>query len=101
MIILVGESASGKSSIEKELVNKHGYKKIVLYTTRQPRNDEEDGIDYNFISKKTFTCLKDIGFFAETGKYNGWWYGTAKEDCTNNKVVILPPSWYETNKTYV
>ena len=29
MIVLVGESASGKSSIEKNLVDNYGYKKIV------------------------------------------------------------------------
>ena len=37
MIILVGESASGKSSIEKCLVEDYGYNKIISYTTRPPR----------------------------------------------------------------
>lgn len=37
MLILIGESASGKSSIEKKLVEEYGYKKITSYTTRKPR----------------------------------------------------------------
>jgi guanylate kinase len=35
--------------------------------------------------------LKDEGFFAETACYNGWFYGTAKKDCTNNRVAVLTP----------
>lgn len=90
MIVLVGESASGKSSVQNELV-KLGYKKLITYTTRLPRDGEEDGVDYHFINKDHFLTLKDKGFFAETAKYNGWYYGTAKEDCTDDKVAVLTP----------
>ena len=48
MIVLIGESASGKSSIERCLVEDYGYNKIVSYTTRPPRAGEVDGIDYHF-----------------------------------------------------
>ena len=91
MIVLVGESASGKSSIEKYLVNNYGYSKVVSYTTRQPRDGEINGIDYHFITKSEFRRLKEQGFFAETAVYNGWYYGTAKEDCTNDKIAVLTP----------
>ena len=91
MIVLVGESASGKSSIERNLVEKYGYKKIVSYTTRNPRPNEIDGVDYHFINIAQFYKLKEQGFFAETAVYNGWNYGTAKEDCTNDKVAVLTP----------
>ena len=91
MIVLVGESASGKSSIEKYLVDNYGYKKIVSYTTRPPRNGEVDGVDYHFISVEQFESLKEQDFFAETATYRGWHYGTAKEDCTNDKVAVLTP----------
>ena len=91
MLILVGESASGKSSIEKYLCDNYGYNKLISYTTRSPRENEKDGIDYHFISQKEFDNLKAINFFAEIGEYNGWFYGSAKEDCTNNKVAVLTP----------
>lgn len=91
MIVLIGESASGKSSIEKYLVDNCGYKKIVSYTTRQPRDKEIDGSDYHFINKHKFLQLREKGFFAETATYNGWYYGTAKEDCTNDKIAVLTP----------
>ena len=91
MIVLVGESASGKSSIEKYLVDVYEYNKIVSYTTRQPREGEVDGVDYHFITVEQFKSLKDQGFFAETAVYNNWYYGTAKEDCTDDKVTVLTP----------
>ena len=91
MIVLVGESASGKSSIEKYLVNNYGYNKVVSYTTRSPRPNEIDGVDYHFISVEEFKTLKEQGFFAETAIYNEWNYGTAKEDCTDDKVAVLTP----------
>lgn len=91
MIVLVGESASGKSSIEKRLVEHHGFSKVVSYTTREPRQGEVDGIDYHFIDKSQFRRLKLQGFFAETAVYNDWNYGTAKKDCTDDKVAVLTP----------
>lgn len=91
MIVLVGESASGKSSIEKYFVDNYGYNKIVSYTTRQPRENEVDGVDYHFISVEQFKSLKEQSFFAETAVYNEWYYGVAKEDCTDDKVAVLTP----------
>lgn len=91
MIILVGESASGKSSIERYLVDVYGYKKIISYTTRQPRSGEIDGVDYHFITNSEFDLLKSKGFFAESATYNDWQYGIAKEDCTDEKIAVLTP----------
>jgi guanylate kinase len=91
MIVLIGESASGKSSIETNLVRRYGYNKIVSYTTRQPRAGEVNGVDYHFIDTDEFLELKEKGFFAESAQYRGWHYGVAKEDCTNDKVAVLTP----------
>ena len=91
MIVLCGESASGKSSIEKCMVERYGFQKIVSYTTRPPREGEVDGVDYHFITTKQFNELKERDFFAETAQYRDWYYGTAREDCTDDKVAVLTP----------
>lgn len=91
MIVLVGESASGKSSIEKYLVDNYKYNKIISYTTRPPRSGEVDGVDYHFISVEQFKSLNEQGFFAEKAEYRDWHYGVAKEDCTDDKVAVLTP----------
>lgn len=91
MIVLVGCSGSGKSTIAYYLFMKHNYQRIVSYTTRPPRCGEKNGYDYHFISKEEFLSKKDNDFFAESAEYRGWYYGTAAEDCTDDKVAILTP----------
>lgn len=91
MIVILGASASGKSTIESRLVEKYGYKKTVSYTTRALRPGEINGINYYFISEDKFLNMKNNGAFAESATYNGWHYGTAKNDCADDKVTVVTP----------
>jgi guanylate kinase len=90
MIILIGASASGKSTIEKELKNK-GYKNIVSYTSRSIRQNEINHIDYHFISEEEFLEKKSKNFFAESTVYNSWHYGLALQDLINDGVIVVEP----------
>lgn len=95
MIVLLGESASGKSVTEKELVNIYGFKRIIPYTTRPKRSTEEDSVYYHFISEDEFNYLKNSGSMIVHTRYKeDWQYGIIKDDCRDsyNKVVILTPS---------
>ena len=87
MIVLLGDSCSGKSTIEKQL----GLNKIVSYTTRSIRKNETDHVDYHFISKDNYIDLLNNGFFAEYTCYNGWYYAIAKEDCLDNSIAVVEP----------
>lgn len=71
---LVGESASGKSTIER-MLEKMGFPRIVSHTTRTKREGEVNGIDYYFINDEEFQRLEEEGFFAETARYREWNYG--------------------------
>lgn len=91
----MGKSASGKDTIKKELL-RLGYKGVVTYTTRPPRSGEKDGVAYHFISKDEFFKKLANGFFIESTAYNvasgeKWYYGTAKEDLTDDSVIIMNP----------
>lgn len=88
---MIGGSASGKSTAEKILCCEYGFEKIVSYTTRKPRDGEIDGVDYHFISEEEFIKKESEGFFAESATYNSWKYGSAVEDCTDDKVAVLTP----------
>ena len=79
MIVIVGESASGKSTVEKILNEKYGMRKVVSYTTRPPRDTEVNGIDYNFISMNDFIDLDKEKAFLEIGAYRGWFYGSMRD----------------------
>jgi len=94
MLVLIGESASGKSSVAGYLVSHYGFNGIVTYTTREPRGYEADGVDYHFLSGVDFLDMKNSGFFAETAVYNGWYYGSARKDYIEDaqiKIAVLTP----------
>ena len=95
MILLIGKMCSGKDSTQKELI-KMGMNSVVSYTTRPPRKGEVDGIAYHFITKEEFLDKENQGFFAETTSYDvatgeTWYYGSAVEDLTDDKVIIVNP----------
>lgn len=95
MILLVGKTCSGKDTVKRKLL-KMGMKSVVTYTTRPPRKNETDGVSYHFINEEEFLKKKQHGFFAETTSYrvaNGetWHYGSALEDLTDDKVIIVNP----------
>lgn len=94
IIVLLGASGSGKSTLEHELATHHGFEKIISYTTRQPRNNEENGKDYWFIDNDTFREIMDRDLFAEHDEYSqNRLYGTLKSDYVDgNKVVVLTPN---------
>lgn len=92
--VLIGKSASGKTTIQNELV-KDGYEKIVTYTTRPRRRGEKKNDTYHFITEEEFLSKIDDGFFLEWDSYDTvdgkWYYGSAAEDYTGDKIVILTP----------
>lgn len=94
IIVLLGASGSGKSTIENELATHHGFEKIISYTTRQPRVGEENGKDYYFTENNTFAAMINTGVLAEYDEYSqGRLYGTLKSDYVDgNKVVVLTPN---------
>ncbi len=91
MLVLIGPSASGKTEIAKILIEKYNFEKLVTYTTRKKRINEQDGIDYHFVSKEKFLLKKSENEFIETTFYNDNFYGTRVKDVRENRVVILDP----------
>lgn len=94
IVVLLGASGSGKSTIENELSIHYEFNKIISYTTRQPRIGEENGKDYWFINNETFDEILKDDLFAEYDKYSqNRLYGTLKTDYIDgDKVVVLTPN---------
>lgn len=87
-LVLVGKAASGKDFLKNRL-KKKGFKIGVSHTTRLPRKDERDGIDYHFISEDTFKQMIEEDQFVEYMHFNGWYYGQTKEDFKDADVMIM------------
>ena len=60
MLILSSPSGAGKTTITKKIQQKYqSFKISVSHTTRKPRSNEINGIDYNFVSHEEFKRLID------------------------------------------
>lgn len=89
MLIMTGASASGKTEIAKILIQKHGFQKMITYTTRPMWDNEKNGLDYHFITIEDFIEKTKQNFFIETTVYNNHYYGTAFQDAAADKVLIV------------
>ena len=80
MVILSSPSGAGKTTITKKIQQKYQTFKIsVSHTTRKPRPNEVDGVDYYFVTYEKFQKLIDEGKFYEYAKIFDNYYGTLKE----------------------
>lgn len=78
-IVMSAPSGCGKSTLIDMLLQE--YPDIVYSiscTTREPRGEEEDGLDYHFLSKERFEELIAENAFIEYANVHGNYYGTLK-----------------------
>ncbi len=95
IILITAPSGAGKTSIVKHLMKKFSSLAFsVSATTRPPRKNEKNGIDYYFISEKDFKeKIHDKEFLEWEMVYEGKYYGTLKSEISRiwkeNKVPVL------------
>ena len=87
MIILIGESGSGKTTILNKLVER-GYEKAINHTTRAPRENELESGEYKFITKAKFNEMWDNGELLQRAEFNNEYYGISTSSLKDNVVCI-------------
>jgi len=87
-MILVGKAASGKDFLKSKMERK-GFKTGISHTTRKPRENEIDGIDYHFVDEVTFIEMIGQEKFIEYMEFNGWFYGQTEEDFNGADIMIM------------
>jgi guanylate kinase len=102
MVILSSPSGVGKTTITKKIQQKyHSFKISVSHTTRSPRSNEVNGVDYYFVSNKEFKDLIKQKKFYEYAKIFGNYYGTLKknvDDSIINNDIIFDIDWQGTKQ---
>ena len=101
VIILLGKSASGKSTIEKRLESVEIGTRAISTTTRKPRTNEKNGVDYYFVTEDEFNKSLENGEFVENSEYpmvsGNAKYGINKKHIdldSNNVIAVLNPEFY-------
>ena len=63
MVVLSSPSGVGKTTLTKNQQKYNSFKISVSHTTRKPRSNEVDGVDYHFVNKDKFEALIEKEFF--------------------------------------
>jgi len=102
MVILSSPSGVGKTTLTKKIQQKyHNFKISVSHTTRLPRSNEVDGVDYHFVSHKKFENLISENKFYEYAKIFENYYGTLKknvDETIKRNDIIFDIDWQGTKQ---
>lgn len=94
LFVISAPSGSGKTSLSEALcADMDNVVRSVSCTTRAPREQEEDGLDYHFVSPRQFAERAAAGDFLEWACVHRHRYGTLRqpieESTTGGKDVLL------------
>ena len=102
MVILSSPSGAGKTTITKKIQQKYpSFKISVSHTTRKPRSNEVNGVDYHFVSSEEFEDFIKSNKFYEHAKIFDNYYGTLKknvDDTIKKNDIIFDIDWQGTKK---
>ncbi len=80
LYVVSAPSGAGKTTLIKEVLRR--FKTLsysVSHTTRAPRNNEQQGIDYYFIIQEEFQEKINQNYWLEWAVVHGNYYGTSKD----------------------
>ena len=91
LFLLVGKSASGKTTVAEYLEKAKGMKLVQSYSTRLPRYEGETG--HIFVTDEEFDKLENIIGYTE---YHGHRYCSTKEQLDEADIYVVDPPGVET-----
>ena len=103
MLILSSPSGAGKTTLTKKIQQKYqNFKISVSHTTRKPRSNEVEGIDYFFVDHQKFKKKISNNVFYEHAKIFDNFYGTSKDSVNTllkeNNDILFDIDWQGTQQ---
>ena len=98
LFVFAAPSGAGKTTLVHAVVTKHPELRFsISYTTRKPRKNEADGVDYLFVDKDEFMRLRDEGEMLEYAEVFDNYYATSRSQVekhlADKRNVILEIDW--------
>jgi guanylate kinase len=98
LFVFAAPSGAGKTTLVHAVVTKHPELRFsISYTTRKPRRNEADGVDYLFVTQSEFMRLRDRGEMLEYAKVFDNYYATSRrqveEHLADDRNVVLEIDW--------
>lgn len=84
LVVLSAPSGAGKTTLCLQLLaSRPSFARAVTCTTRPPREGEQDGVDYYFLSPEVFQQRVEAGDFLEHATVYSRSYGTLRSEVVN------------------
>ncbi|MBK5232742.1 MAG: guanylate kinase [Thermoleophilia bacterium] len=81
VFVITGPSGVGKGTLISQLLKRRPELQLsISATTRDPREGEQDGVDYHFLTPEEFDRRVAAGEFLEHAAYSGNQYGTLRSE---------------------
>ena len=98
LFVFAAPSGAGKTTLVHAVVTKRPELRFsISYTTRKPRRNEADGVDYLFVTEDEFMRLRDQGEMLEYAKVFDNYYATSRSQVekhlADDRNVILEIDW--------
>ena len=98
LFVFAAPSGAGKTTLVHAIVRKHPELRFsISYTTRKPRINEANEVDYLFVSKEEFMRLRDEGEMLEYAEVFDNYYATSRSQVerhlADNRSVVLEIDW--------
>ncbi len=98
LFVISAPSGAGKTSLVHALLATNPQIDLsVSYTTRAPRDGEQDGTAYHFVSRETFLEMAGRGEFLESAEVYGNFYGTSQswisQENAKDRDILLEIDW--------
>lgn len=98
LFVFAAPSGAGKTTLVNAIVKKHPELRFsISYTTREPRINEANEVDYLFVSKDEFMRLRDAGEMLEHAEVFDNYYATSRSQVerhlADKRSVILEIDW--------
>ena len=99
LFVFAAPSGAGKTTLVHAVVTKHQeeLRFSISYTTREPRTNEANAVDYLFVSEEEFMRLRDAGEMLEYARVFDNYYATSRSQVekhlAENRSVVLEIDW--------
>ena len=98
LFVFAAPSGAGKTTLVHAIVTKHPELRFsISYTTRKPRINEANEVDYIFVDEIEFMQLRDRGEMLEYAKVFDNYYATSRSQVemhlADNRNVVLEIDW--------